>query len=685
MTTTRGSMGTRRRIVFGIEGKAFEAILDTADIGREVTLVEKVNGKTFTGRISMNGGKWVSKLLCQISTEETQVGTSFRWPEIWGSITGTIMANEWGKFLKINIFRRDGGRRFSTLCFPSGDRRSGWEKFGAGVRSMLEIPHESLRSNKGSHQDRIFNFGRTPTFAQICNPVATGARNTTIPCEVNIRNGGSVTNASWWKVVVLCTVEGFDPDWKWLENKVKGVFPQATFKYPQKDEALISLSSEEEVSRLMDLPPLKSWEGTYRMNKWGPNSGSLVDRLKAFRRKETTISLRGIPYHLRIPSVVKDLAYLCGSDVYVMEETLRSDRQNCCFSVKIEDFAKIPRIITLEERGYKHPVFVEVDMSPIYDVLPDKTAAPTIQNLPVVNREEDSPQLRVGQGRTERGESSMGQSYPPGWGNQYEQGLIQVSEEVNFIKEIPNEGPVLRIEGPAVDINNRFSSLGDSVERAEIANDEIPISHVPMIQAQQTINVTRSLDIPREDGPILPLQQEGRGRRRKPRNYGHRARSIGPAIFPNKHFWRMGLNRHQNGQRDSASNQAQGETSQPTLSLESRSRVSESPLQVEETRASLQPQIESTIFSVEEIAKSLVECKTPADIGHWIKYMCVPFSHEMGMTSNLGDYGEERLFREIYAQRERVKEKETTTGDCGEREVADPTEPQKELTVSHVV
>ncbi|KAF5184705.1 hypothetical protein FRX31_025710 [Thalictrum thalictroides] len=219
MATTRDGNNVRTRIVFSVEGKSFEASVTTLDFGREVTIVEKVGKKTFTGKVSILGGRWIGKLMCQISSIRTHIGTSFRLPERWGSIIDTVLNNEWGKFLKITIYRRDGGRRFSTVCFPSGENGSSWEKLGAGMRTMLEFPEPNLGSTQAWNHARTFTNGVSPSFAQMCNQSLNGGRNIQEPCEVNIRNGGVVTNAFWWRLVVICKVEGFAPDWKWLEDK----------------------------------------------------------------------------------------------------------------------------------------------------------------------------------------------------------------------------------------------------------------------------------------------------------------------------------------------------------------------------------------------------------------------------------------------------------------------------------
>ncbi|KAF5201882.1 hypothetical protein FRX31_008531 [Thalictrum thalictroides] len=107
--------GRGERIGFGVEGKGFEVLLNLVEVGSEIILVEKTSTKVFSGKISTAGGRWFGKLLYQISLGDTPKGTIFRLPEKWGSITGTLLGNERGEYLRISIRKRDGGRRFSSL------------------------------------------------------------------------------------------------------------------------------------------------------------------------------------------------------------------------------------------------------------------------------------------------------------------------------------------------------------------------------------------------------------------------------------------------------------------------------------------------------------------------------------------------------------------------------------------
>ncbi|KAF5177354.1 hypothetical protein FRX31_033061, partial [Thalictrum thalictroides] len=81
-----------------------------------------------------------------------------------------------------------------------------------------------------------------------------------------------------------------------------------------------------------------------------------------------------------VEEVVTSLAKYCGKVLEIDDGSITSSSQQCSAMVKIKDLESIPRLITLEERGYFYSVGVVVDFQRLIGIVKKKVAA-----VPVVN------------------------------------------------------------------------------------------------------------------------------------------------------------------------------------------------------------------------------------------------------------------------------------------------------------
>ncbi|KAF5207544.1 hypothetical protein FRX31_002869 [Thalictrum thalictroides] len=247
MVNARFQAMVPRRVLAQAENKSFqiEWLCQTA-IGEEVELVERSRSGTFMAKISVEGGRWLGALLCQIS-----MGTT---------ILGVVEANGRGDFLRFVIFNRSANK-FRTLCFPAGFKGQAWSLIGSQVRKVLEKeqvlkgdyqPTTSFYQNQ-LQQPRDDRFG--PSFAEVVEGGGKNRQGNSDGKMVDIPSKMSM-NASWWAPVVIIKSNHSNPDWSWVTMKVQRLFSQAIFRFPNQSEAIVELRSEKEVDSILSLPPL---------------------------------------------------------------------------------------------------------------------------------------------------------------------------------------------------------------------------------------------------------------------------------------------------------------------------------------------------------------------------------------------------------------------------------------------
>ncbi|KAF5186587.1 hypothetical protein FRX31_023826, partial [Thalictrum thalictroides] len=129
-----------------VEGKSFEVewwgSVPTWD---KVNLIERSNGKVFQCKTSIAGGRWIGKLLCQLSMGTSEIGVVFRYTDDRISKIATMKENTRGLYLHVQCFVAGEGAKKRILCFPAGSTLKGWADLGTKIRQLLNAPHQGMQ------------------------------------------------------------------------------------------------------------------------------------------------------------------------------------------------------------------------------------------------------------------------------------------------------------------------------------------------------------------------------------------------------------------------------------------------------------------------------------------------------------------------------------------------------------
>ncbi|KAF5194903.1 hypothetical protein FRX31_015511 [Thalictrum thalictroides] len=442
-------MCSPRRILIQVEGKSIQIDwVHQAVLGEEVELVERGKGGTFMAKISAEGGRWLGTLLCQISLGTTLIGSTFRTTEPNGTLTGIVEANDRGDFLRIVVFNRAAGK-FRTICFPAGSRGEAWSQVGSQLRRLLhkeELPKEVYKPppifNYPLQKDNQFR----PSFAEmlggrgVCTNNDLEGKTVTAPSKMSL-------NANWWSPVVICKAEHLNPDWAWVEMKVRRVFRNSKLRFPSSSEAIIELESEKEVDCILQLPPLTNWEGSFAFSRWTPMAGSLSKEDLCDLGKELKVKLIGIPFHLRVKSIVESLAKACSKWWEVEDETVNLNGDDACIILRNVDLNKLPRMLYLKEGGTSFPVIIRI--APMVAEVAGLSSGSGGQ-VPVGGNHQSKEESCVGIVEVQHGNSDESLVCPPG----FDSGPRLV-DQIQIINPMDSGGPsVLNVVCP-----NRFEAL----------------------------------------------------------------------------------------------------------------------------------------------------------------------------------------------------------------------------------
>ncbi|KAF5198899.1 hypothetical protein FRX31_011514 [Thalictrum thalictroides] len=181
--------------------------------------------------MSIDSGRWLGKLLCQISLGEHEPGLMFRTTETSRSVTGTVRRNYGGLYLQVLIVERGRKRSYNSICFPAGESQKCWSLAGTTLRALVDLKVVTTAQPQRMEIQRtqdcwLPNNGFVSgSYAAAC---VNGTRNPTHRVQVNARGG--LVNKSWWITAVICSTNCADPDWGWVEQRVKGVFNSANLQ-----------------------------------------------------------------------------------------------------------------------------------------------------------------------------------------------------------------------------------------------------------------------------------------------------------------------------------------------------------------------------------------------------------------------------------------------------------------------
>ncbi|KAF5184772.1 hypothetical protein FRX31_025640 [Thalictrum thalictroides] len=428
------------------------------------------------------------------------------------------------------------------------------------------------------------------------------------------------------------------------------------------------MHTDEEANQLVKMPPLVNWEGSFKFTKWSPMACAFSPEFIHNLAKGTWVSFRGIPYHLRITSVVEVLAKACGPRWKIDEDSLNLSSKEISAIIFGVVIWKIPRTVYLCERGFKFPVLVNVnDVSVIenHGVTTETCRGKEFSDNSVI-----ASVSVVGQVANVKSEhvrvSDM--SRPPG-----------------FHLEIPQ---------PHVSGFQNLNQQGQSIER-EIQNLNLNLvdQHFKATPLEVSQNPFHLLDIqddqpgeyPEEEehlkdiggdvvdqgenGPLIPIQTPRKKKKNKsPLRGPHIGNTWGPYKSPytkygaqNNSFFRpnrLWISTSRNSlSRGPRSNSclARAQTCESLLFTPSHSGEqlfqSSSPSMVANTQSInastqqawnlLKPEVRK------EIAIGLMQCEDDEQTTNWLRWFFIPFAKHLGMSTSLAIERQMKLFKEL--------------------------------------
>ncbi|KAF5205433.1 hypothetical protein FRX31_004980 [Thalictrum thalictroides] len=645
-----------------VDGKSFEIEWKTYEAeGGNVHLTERVEGRIFRCQTSTEGGRWIGKLLCQISLGSTMVGTVFRFVDNYLSMIGTVRVNRRGLFLQVEFILKQKTSSKWFLCFPAGVQRKGWTNLGGKLVDLLSGRRSGPSFNFPGRQEfpaLHFNGGKNISFADMCKG--------NYERRAQISTQAPSFSHSWWKAVVVCTPSMINPEWRWVREKCDKVFESCCLQVTGGGNALLFLNNEEEVSKLLNMPHLSSWNGFYRFSKWTPEMGSLS--VKPGERCDVTIALGGIPYHLRVKSVIEMLAKKCGRNVENVEGESDFLSHHCFVKLRNCDVSEIPHSITLVEKGQNFLIWVEVveeKLESLAKRLPTRAKAAGESGKgerPVVTLWEEDARDPWKEG----GERTQASTCPPGFEIHKPTVFVQVPDhEVRSIDLGPRVEQIHEDRrswaNPNVNVSNRFMGLEVEHDSPSVEVNQRPKETEGGNTNHGTFSEKDPEVIKPFFKPVSAPKQRGRSRSRGKEH----CRNI--PISLNKHVWRNFNERRWSkaNSRDSSlvrthklflqggdvnPIEVEGNQTQVVAQVRETFNYSEPTIQEDGASSKVEGTQEKKVVDRERlgtIADSLYNCKTTDDYSNWIRWIVIPAAGELGVTYSKSIESQVKLYEDL--------------------------------------
>ncbi|KAF5185139.1 hypothetical protein FRX31_025274, partial [Thalictrum thalictroides] len=315
-----------------------------------ILLLEKTKGGIFRTTTTVEGGKWLGQLLFELSLMRTPYLT---YKDHWVSMMGRLKQNRAGRYLELNILKKEKNQSEKPLIFPEGNNRNSWCDLGVSIIELL--------NHKGNEGSSLYNNATTNKNGQSWNmPKATQgqrkyAPNRSYSNAVRIGVSDNAIPYSWWKFLVVGKTNSSLVDWVWVKSKVEKLFGNVGLNVVKQDEVLITLASEEDAQRM---EPLE--EGGVRVffKLWSPEIGCLSE--KEINPPKFTLRIFGLPMHLRNDGVVQKVVASFVKLGNIQSVDLNFSNIYTEVVVSAVKREAIPRVVYMEEGGKNFVLKVEI-------------------------------------------------------------------------------------------------------------------------------------------------------------------------------------------------------------------------------------------------------------------------------------------------------------------------------------
>ncbi|KAF5179269.1 hypothetical protein FRX31_031144 [Thalictrum thalictroides] len=346
-------MGTVR--YFKIQSKTFRLDFVGGSLDESQIQISEFGKKgSFKATISPGCAKWLGNILCDLISVEREEFRSWEIIDKGTPVVAVARENRAGEVLQVFFHGRRGTKQAKCICFPAGWARNGWKEMGKGLLGLV-MPTSDLNSVMANTQ------GKKPL-----GKIQEVNKGLTVKCSSNalypvaeVQAERAVANVQWWKQAMMCGSSNPFVDWEWVRAKIYNRFGGATLRVLDSGEAVVFLSNDADREELERLPPLEAEGCVIKFRRWTPVEGGLPYNKNL--SKPYWLTLKGIPLHLRVKKVVESLAGICGEMMEIDEPSLNFGVSNQRVKIKSSDLLMIPRLIFLEERGYKFKIQVMVE------------------------------------------------------------------------------------------------------------------------------------------------------------------------------------------------------------------------------------------------------------------------------------------------------------------------------------
>ncbi|KAF8404172.1 hypothetical protein HHK36_009052 [Tetracentron sinense] len=274
------------------------------------------------------------------------------------SLIGEKRSNERGEFLAFQSFFREGagGRVF----IPKGNRSSGWcallSALGPGFPSRKPRPVGGYYEG-GLQCKKLVTKGWMvkPNKGAVCRIEKPGC-----PRLVVELDAGDAKN---WNLAVVCSIGGPEEsdDWEEVSRLISKIIPEdeeiSVFPFEERRAIYHAKKASNLALLCRSIPIPVGNRNVVGFRRWWPEANSLSYTCFS---KPRWLSVKGIPFHLWISSVLDKVGALCGGLVEIHPSTVEmSDLSFAKIKVKGE-LNRIPRRISLEFQSIIYPVELSV-------------------------------------------------------------------------------------------------------------------------------------------------------------------------------------------------------------------------------------------------------------------------------------------------------------------------------------
>ncbi|KAF5181870.1 hypothetical protein FRX31_028543 [Thalictrum thalictroides] len=602
----------RSSYVVVVEGKSFELQQrQKTSPEEEIAISEKRRGKLFNGTFSIGGVRWVGKLMCQISVLTPVSGTLYKFQDKWSSIQASVLSNHYGLYLQCFISLKHKNKGAACLCFPARKNCEGWTNLGARIRDLTEGKSRSINSTPPT---QVYESRLHPnsSYAQVCANVNPK------PPSISVQSLAGGLGEIWWSNLIIGRYEGSKPDWFWARDKIRAVCGEVVIKTTDEGIAVLDFHDLQAKNKLLSLPALRSWDGVYSFKQWHPSDGMLSES-QMFG--DFQVTFYGIPLHLRIKEVVESLAGKCGKNFCVDHDSIEIWKSECSATIKGGDWRLVPLVIVIQDGIVAANVRVGLSslgkkvISDLIGEVPERSPISLDRPVPAVDHVVavlDSSHVAKG--------STSDASFPPGFGP----APSHLSSSPHVITTGINGSFYQRSTNPFLDdlpANEKFLSPNRFHPFSTLSEEAI------LCPQPESSSVHSAPPLVLD--PILPEQKWQR-----------------VAEAQRQGQWRNASRPTPNGPRLVEIGQSSSQRPTPSAPRQTNLLSFRPPMDiVSEQCISTPSQLDGP--SREELISSFLSCKTEEDFRRWIRWMVIPLSSQLGVSSSVDQFGQENLFTQL--------------------------------------